>query len=243
MKLQPKRSAVAAECVPRTVPGGTRVTSVLPGSIAETIGIRVGDFLTSLNGHAVHDVIDCWFHQSSSRLSIHWRRPNRGRYRNFERSVRKAFHQALGVELEPFRIQRCRNRCMFCFVHQLPRGLRRELYVRDEDYRLSFLQGNYITCTNLSSADMKRIARMRLSPLYVSVHATDPQVRRRLLGAAEDVRRHLLAQRAQALEVLLALDRDGEPVPEPVGVAEQPRVEEVEQRPQLAEVVLDRRAR
>lgn len=79
-------------------------------------------------------------------------------------------------------VRRCRNRCVFCFVDQLPRGLRKSLYVKDEDYRLSFLQGNYVTLQDLSAADLARIENHRLSPLYVSVHATDPEARGRLLG-------------------------------------------------------------
>ena len=87
----------------------------------------------------------------------------------------------MGIELEPPRIRRCGNRCDFCFVDGLPEGLRDTLYIRDDDYRLSFRHGNFATLTNLTESDVKRILEYRLSPLYVSVHATDPVVRRRLL--------------------------------------------------------------
>jgi putative radical SAM enzyme (TIGR03279 family) len=186
--VKAERPRVGAITVPPGDPpvAGVRVESVLPGGIAESIDIRAGDHLLSLNGHAVSDIIDCWFHQSSARLRIRWRRPHGGRSKYFERTVRKAFDEGLGLDLEPFRIHRCRNKCVFCFVHQLPGGLRRELYLKDEDYRLSFLHGNYITCTNLSALEMERIARMKLSPLYVSVHATDPAIRRRLLGRSAE---------------------------------------------------------
>src|SRR5207247_4686746 len=92
---------------------------------------------------------------------------------------------ALGLELEaprPGEIATCANKCVFCFIHQLPRGMRRSLYVKDDDYRLSFLHGNYITLTDLDEAALRRIIDQRLSPLYVSVHATDPELRHMLLG-------------------------------------------------------------
>src|SRR5213078_4300381 len=100
----------------------------------------------------------------------------------------------LGVELVPPRpgdIATCANKCVFCFIHQLPKGMRKSLYVKDDDYRLSFLHGNYITLTDLDEAAFDRIVEQRLSPLYVSVHATDPELRHRLLGRPR-VRREIL---------------------------------------------------
>jgi len=96
-----------------------------------------------------------------------------------------------GILPEPIRVRRCRNRCIFCFVHQLPQGLRRTLYVKDEDVRLSFLHGQYVTFSDLSEEEAAKIVRYRLSPLYVSIHTTDPQLRRRMLGnpRAADVMR------------------------------------------------------
>src|SRR5207237_7968832 len=93
---------------------------------------------------------------------------------------------ALGLELvapRPAEIATCANKCVFCFIHQLPKGMRKSLYVKDDDYRLSFLHGNYITLTDLDEAAFDRIVEQRLSPLYVSVHATDPELRHRLLGS------------------------------------------------------------
>ena len=97
--------------------------------------------------------------------------------------------EAPGILPEPIRVRRCRNRCIFCFVHQLPKGLRRTLYVKDEDVRLSFLHGQYVTFSDLSREEEAKIVRYRLSPLYVSIHTTDPALRRRMLGnpAAADV--------------------------------------------------------
>jgi NifB/MoaA-like Fe-S oxidoreductase len=152
------------------LPEGLKVLRVDSGTVGARVGIQPGDRLMSLNGHALGDVIDLWFQSAAQRLKITWM-DSEGLTR--ERTVRKAFHERLGIEVEPFEIRRCTNYCVFCFVHQLPTGMRRELYIKDEDYRLSFLYGNYITGTTLSPADISRILRMKLSPLYFSVHATD----------------------------------------------------------------------
>lgn len=158
---------------------GIQVLSVEPGSLGEFLGIHPGDRLLKLNGHRIEDVLDYWYYASASRLTVEWWDHQNNQYRN--RTVRLTTHERLGLELEPFEIKRCNNACVFCFVHQLPRGLRRELYVKDEDYRLSFLYGNYITGTSLSEADIERIIKLKLSPLYFSVHSTDEEVRQKLL--------------------------------------------------------------
>lgn len=159
---------------------GVKVRCVERGSVGEYIGIRPGDRVVALNGHAVDDILDYWYYASASRLTIEWW--DAAHQCNRKRTVRVSPHERLGLELEPFEIRRCNNACVFCFVHQLPRGLRRELYIKDEDYRLSFLYGNYITGTSLTEEDIKRIIKLRLSPLYFSVHATEEDVRRRLLA-------------------------------------------------------------
>jgi len=161
-------------------PPGVKVLAVQPLSAAARLGIVPGDTLIAINGHPVGDIIDYWFHGAGARLRVEWFDATAGLVRS--KLVRKAFDERLGLELEPFEIRRCNNYCVFCFVHQLPKGLRRELYIKDEDYRLSFLYGNYITGTNLSPADKARIKEQKLSPLYFSVHATDQQVRERLLA-------------------------------------------------------------
>jgi len=158
---------------------GLQVLSVEPGSIAEYVGIAPGDLLISLNSHPISDILDYWYQCHTTRLTIQWESKTRGKV--CRKTVRKSIHDRLGIELEPFEIRRCNNACVFCFVHQLPRGLRPDLYIKDEDYRLSFLYGNYITGTSLSDADIERILKLRLSPLYFSVHATDESVRRNLL--------------------------------------------------------------
>lgn len=163
---------------------GRRIISVERGSIADRLGLRPGDRLIKLNNISVEDDLDCWFQGATERLQINWIRPEEPNTLQ-ARVIRKRFDELLGCRLEPFETRECSNRCVFCFVHQLPRGLRRELYVKDEDYRLSFLHGNYITGTNLTQEDRERIARLKLSPLYISVHATDESVRRHMLGRDE----------------------------------------------------------
>lgn len=155
-----------------------KVVSVVPGSPAERAGIVPGDMILKVDGRMIRDEIDLRFWASDDRFFLTLDRGGR----RFRTEVRRCPGEGLGVELEPLRPRTCRNRCIFCFVDQLPRGLRRSLYVKDEDYRLSFLYGNYITLTDLSDEDFGRIFSQRLSPLYVSVHATDLEVRNFMLG-------------------------------------------------------------
>lgn len=155
-----------------------QILEVQPESPGHRIGLLPGDKLIALNGHAIYDILDYWFHVSADRLKVEWLTAEGKRKTS---TVKKGFDQRLGIELEPFEIRRCSNNCVFCFVHQLPRGMRRELYVKDEDYRLSFLYGNYITGTNLSPADKQRIIDYKLSPLFFSIHATRQDVREQLL--------------------------------------------------------------
>jgi len=157
---------------------GVLVLEVQPGSPGARLGIQPGDRLLAINKHDINDILDYWFHVSADRLQVKWLTAD-GSEKNG--TVKKSFDQRLGIELEPFEIKRCSNACVFCFVHQLPRGMRRELYIKDEDYRLSFLYGNYITGTNLSPADKQRIIDYKLSPLFFSIHATDQEVREQLL--------------------------------------------------------------
>lgn len=175
------RAAAPPPPVSRQTPAGVRILRVDTGSPAERIGLKTGDRLLKLNGHPIGDVLDYWFHCAAERLQVEWLADDTENPLPRRAAVRKPFHVKLGVELEPFEIRRCANHCVFCFVHQLPPGMRRELYIKDEDFRLSFLYGNYITGTNLTAADRKRIVEQRLSPLYFSVHATDQAVREDLL--------------------------------------------------------------
>ncbi len=164
------------------------IAAVAEGSIAEKEGLRPGDQLVSINGHVLRDVIDYRFHGAEEELVIIVERD--GQRRVFQ--VERGYDEDLGIEFATPTfdgIRRCNSQCAFCFIAGMPKGMRPSLYVRDDDYRYSFLFGNFITLTNLTEADWQRLAEQRLSPLYVSVHATDLALRRRILGnpAAPDV--------------------------------------------------------
>ena len=155
-----------------------RVTGVEPESIAAKLGIGAGTELLAVNGRALEDFLDWEFLTAEEAILLHVRQPDG---QEIEFDIERPLGEPLGVSLEPARIRRCANRCDFCFVDGLPDGLRDVLYIRDDDYRLSFRYGNFATLTNLKPRDVARIIEYRLSPLYVSVHATDPVVRRYLL--------------------------------------------------------------
>ncbi|MBC7105067.1 MAG: DUF512 domain-containing protein, partial [Firmicutes bacterium] len=141
-----------------------------------------GDRLLAVNGHRVRDFLDYRFHTAERRLCL---RLIRRDGRQEELTVAKDWDEPLGLDFGKAAfgpVRRCRNRCLFCFVDQLPPGLRPSLYVKDDDYRLSFWEGNFVTLTNLGRHDLRRIADLRLSPLYVSVHATNPDLRARMMG-------------------------------------------------------------
>ena len=148
-------------------------------------GIARGDRILSVSGEAVADLLDLHFLTSRSRFRLRW---TDGAGREREKEFRSR-GKSLGIHPEPIRVRRCRNRCVFCFVHQLPRGLRRSLYVKDEDVRLSFLHGQYLTFSDVTDEEIRKILRYRLSPLYVSIHTADPALRRRMLAnpAAADI--------------------------------------------------------
>jgi putative radical SAM enzyme (TIGR03279 family) len=157
---------------------GVGVEAVSPGSPADRAGIVPGDRILSVSGRPVEDLLDLHFLTSRNRFTLAWRDASGG-------GRKKEFRlegETPGIFPEPIRVRRCRNRCIFCFVHQLPKGLRRTLYVKDEDVRLSFLHGQYVTFSDLTDEETAKIVRYRLSPLYVSIHTTDPELRRRMLG-------------------------------------------------------------
>jgi putative radical SAM enzyme (TIGR03279 family) len=158
---------------------GVRVASVAEASAAARAGIRPGARILTVSGRPAEDLLDLHFLTSRSRFSLRWEESG-GRERLC--AFRLAEGERLGIHPEPIRVRRCRNRCIFCFVHQLPKGLRRALYVKDEDVRLSFLHGQYVTFSDLTEEEIRKIVRYRLSPLYVSIHTTDAALRRRMLG-------------------------------------------------------------
>lgn len=157
------------------------VTRVLPGSIAEELGFEVGDRLSRINGQAPRDLIDYRFLCADEFLELEVL-DSQGQLHQVE--LEKDYDEDLGLEFESALfdgLMQCNNRCPFCFIDQQPPGKRDSLYLKDDDYRLSFLYGSYLTLTNLTPPEWERIAQMRLSPLYVSVHATQADVRSRLL--------------------------------------------------------------
>jgi putative radical SAM enzyme (TIGR03279 family) len=162
--------------------GGLTVARVKPGSIAEEIGIGQGDRLIAINGTPVCDLIDYRFLEADEDISLELKKADG---EEWVLELEKDYDQDLGLEFDGAgfgRTIRCSNKCIFCFVDQMPPGMRKTLYVKDDDYRLSFWSGNFITLTNVTGKEMQRIVSMRLSPLYISVHSTNPELRRRMLG-------------------------------------------------------------
>ena len=159
----------------------TAIRAVEPRSPAHRAGVRVGETLTQINGHMIVDVLDYKFYSYDPRLELVLRDPE-GKTRTVR--LRKSEGEDLGLEFETYLMDRarsCANNCIFCFVDQMPPGMRPTLYFKDDDARLSFLMGNYLTLTNLSSREVQRIIDLRISPINVSVHTTDPQLRAEML--------------------------------------------------------------
>ena len=158
-----------------------RILSVSPSSPAEKAGIRSGESIVSINGEQVIDEIDFQALITHSHLEMEIADKD-GSVRPV--TVAKSRWESLGVVLDETVIMKprsCRNHCIFCFIDQMPKGMRRSLYVRDDDWRLSLMMGNYVTLTNVDDEEFARILRRKASPLYISVHATDPEVRCRML--------------------------------------------------------------
>lgn len=158
-----------------------RITSVDPGSPASRLRIKAGSFLLSLNGREVADVIDYELFCAKTRLELLWETPEGETRRG---AVKKPEYQPLGLNFESglmSPLRSCRNHCIFCFIDQMPKGIRPTLEVKDDDWRLSLIMGNYVTLTNVDEEEFTRILSRRASPLYISVHATDPDVRARMM--------------------------------------------------------------
>jgi putative radical SAM enzyme (TIGR03279 family) len=158
-----------------------KISKVVENSPAAKLGLRPGDELLSVNSEPVSDVLDFRFKIAESVVAVVVRR-NGKRYVGY---IFKEPEEDLGVEFEEELfdgLRTCSNNCIFCFLKQMPSGLRESLYIRDDDFRLSFAHGNYITLTNVSEEDMNRICSQKMSPLYVSVHATEPDLRAYMMG-------------------------------------------------------------
>ncbi len=155
-----------------------RVAAIAPDSLGAELGLGPGDELLAINGRELVDFLDWEFLAADDAFLLHVRKPSG---EEIEFDIERPEELPLGVTLEPPKIRRCANRCDFCFVEGNPALSRKTLFIRDDDYRLSFRHGNFATLSNLKDKDIRRILEYRLSPLYVSVHATDPEVRRRVL--------------------------------------------------------------
>ncbi len=158
------------------------VKSVLKGSPAYKIGVRDGDTLLRLNGNEIMDVLDYRFYQNNEKLTVEFINA-KGRVK--AKKLKKKEYDELGLEFETYLMDKkhsCRNKCIFCFIDQLPKGLRSSLYFKDDDSRLSFLFGNYITLTNITDHEVERIIKMHISPINISVHTTNPELRAQMMN-------------------------------------------------------------
>ena len=174
------------------------VKSVEKRSPASRAGIKDGDVLISINGNVIMDVLDYRFYQNESRLILQYI-DKKGKIKN--KKLKKEEYEELGLCFDTYLMdkkQTCRNKCIFCFIDQLPKGLRESLYFKDDDSRLSFLFGNYITLTNISEHEVERIIKMHISPINISVHTTNPELRVKMMnnknaGKALDIIKRLNA--------------------------------------------------
>lgn len=157
------------------------ISKVYKDSIADELGIEVGDLLISINGEPIHDIIEYRFLLSDEYLEVEIQKQNREVY-IYE--IEKDYDDDLGIEFtNPIidKAKSCRNKCVFCFIDQLPKGMRETLYFKDDDSRLSFLQGNFVTLTNMSEEDINNIIKYRISPINISVHTTNPELRKTMI--------------------------------------------------------------
>ncbi|HSQ88035.1 DUF512 domain-containing protein [Romboutsia sp.] len=157
------------------------ISKVYKDSIAEEIGIEVGDLLISVNDQAIHDIIEYRFLLSDEYLEVEIQKID-GEVYIYE--IEKDYDEDLGIEFtNPIidQAKSCRNKCVFCFIDQLPKGMRETLYFKDDDSRLSFLQGNFVTLTNMSEEDINNIIKYRISPINISVHTTNPELRQKMI--------------------------------------------------------------
>ena len=160
----------------------SKIVSVDAGSPAARAGVQAGETLLAIDGAAVRDVLDYKFYSYDARLTLKVLEQDGQTVR--EVRVRKQEGEPLGLNFDHYlmdKMKQCSNRCVFCFIDQLPRGMRPSLYVKDDDARMSFLMGNYISMTNLSDADVDRILRMHISPVNISVQTTNPELRVKML--------------------------------------------------------------
>ena len=154
------------------------IKDIEPDGLGLKAGFQSGDGIRSINGQEIHDLIDFQVHSAEEMLYVEVERD----LEIYEVELRRTPGEPFGLSFEDLKLRQCNNKCVFCFIHQMPGGMRRSLYFEDDDYRLSFLHGSYVTLTNVKEKDIERIIEQRLSPQYISVHATDPSVRQVMLG-------------------------------------------------------------
>ncbi len=189
-----------------------KITAIDKGSIGEELGLEVGDELIGFNGEKIVDILDYVYYDSQEFFTLNIK-AKQGETVDIE--IEKDESETLGltldesVELEPMR---CKNKCAFCFVDQLPKGMRETLYVKDDDYRLSFVSGNYVTLSNIGQKELDRIVKLHLSPLYISVHAYDKDVKTKLVANPESAKvfekMTYLAQRGILMHTQIVLCKD-----------------------------------
>jgi len=158
------------------------IQDIKNNSIAEDLGLSPGDQIISINDNKITDFLDLNFYESKAYIDLIFMKNEEA----FEIEIEKPPEENLGVVPEKEQIKTCSNDCVFCFIKQNPAGLRDSLYISDEDYRYSFLYGNFVTLTDAEQSDLDRIVEQKLSPLYISVHATDEEARRRLFQSSEE---------------------------------------------------------
>lgn len=165
-----------------------KIIAVQKGGIGEELGLEIGDELLGFNGVQIVDVLDYAFYDSQEEFTLNLR-TKQGEKVDID--IEKEEDESLGLELDEsvqLEPMRCKNKCLFCFVDQLPKGMRDTLYVKDDDYRLSFVSGNYVTLSNIGQKELDRIAKLRLSPLYISVHAFDREIKTNLVSNPESAK-------------------------------------------------------
>lgn len=158
------------------------ICGIQPDSIAEQMEVEQGDVLVSVNGHEIEDVFDYHYYTNEEYLTVVIRKPNG---EEWELDIEKEYEEDLGIEFENGLMddyKSCHNKCIFCFIDQMPKGMRDTLYFKDDDSRLSFLQGNYVTLTNMKEHDLERILEYKLGPINISVQTTNPELRCRMLN-------------------------------------------------------------
>lgn len=172
------------------------ISDIDTGSVADLAGLKAGDCIVSVNNEPLHDILDWQWMSAEERCTLQVLRC----HEHLTFDLQRSWDEPWGISFQDILfddVHICQNKCTFCFMHQLPKGLRKALYMRDDDFRLSFLQGNFVTLTNLTDADVARIIEQRISPLRVSLHAVDPRLREELIGTRA-------AQGIKNLEALIA---------------------------------------